>query len=163
MSFRATIKEVTVEQVVKGKTRYSVANVAYEYKGEARNQKLVSFANPGVFDIMKDLKAGDVIDIETTKNAAGYTEWAKVSPATGEAPPAAVSTVVGKVTGSNYETPQERADNRVRIVRQSSLSNAIATLTAGGESISPTDVFELAQRYFDWVYEAHNKDQENQS
>jgi hypothetical protein len=161
MAFQATIKEVTVELVVKGKTRYSVANVAYDYKGEARTQKLVSFANPGVFDIVKDLKAGDVIDIETTKNAAGYTEWAKVTPATGEAPAATAS--VGKVTGSNYETAVERAENRVRIVRQSCLGYAINTLTPGAvAALEPDAVIELAQFYVDWVYGSQdNQDQAN--
>lgn len=151
MAFQITVKEVTVESVVKGKSRYQVANVAYEYKGEPRTQKLVSFSNPDVFAKVQTLKAGDVVSVETAKNDKGYDQWAKIT--TGDAAPAAAAGG-GRVTGSNYETPQERADNRVRIVRQSSISNAIATLAAQKLEFTADDVLELAQEYFDWVYES---------
>jgi hypothetical protein len=150
MSFQATVKSVDVQNVVKGKARYSVATVTYDYQGETRTQKVMSFTNPGVFETVQTLKDGDRIEITSTKNAAGYNEWAKVEAATAEAK--AASPGVGRVTGSNYETPQERADNRVRIVRQSSISNAIATLATRETPVHAEEVLDLAQRYFDWVY-----------
>ena len=153
MSFQVTIKEITTEKVVKGKARWEVANVVYDYKGENRTQKVVSFANPAVFEILKTLKEGDFVTVEATKNDAGYSQWAKVELASAEdaASPAAPR-APGKVVGSNYETPQERADNRVRIVRQSALNYAIATLSSGGQVVSEDAVYSVAQRYFDWVY-----------
>jgi hypothetical protein len=158
MAFQITIKEVTVESVVKGKARYQTANVAYEYKGEPRTQKLVSFSNPDVFAKVQSLKAGDVVSVETTKNEKGYDQWSKISPG-GDAAggrDSASNTSPGRVTGSNYETPQERADNRIRIVRQSSISNAIATLVAQKLEFTSDDVLEQAQVYFDWVYASSN-------
>jgi hypothetical protein len=152
MSFQITIKEVSVEKVVKGKTKYSVANVSYDYQGEARTQKILSFTNPAVFDAVQELQSGDRLEVTTTKNEAGYNVWAKIEKITGEAKTAAAPNT-GKVIGSNYETPQERAENRVRIVRQSSLSNAIATLSVGAKVLNPEDILGLAERYFDWVYE----------
>ena len=161
MAFQITIKEVTVESVVKGKARYQTANVAYEYKGEPRTQKLVSFSNPDVFVKVQSLKAGDVVSVETTKNEKGYDQWSKISnssdAANGSA--GAPNTSPGRVTGSNYETPQERADNRVRIVRQSSISNAIATLVAQKLEFTSDDVLEQAQIYFDWVYAQDDSEQ----
>lgn len=60
---------------------------------------------------------------------------------------------VGKVTGSNYETSEEREWNRVRIIRQSSISNAINTLKTDGVALNADDVFALAKRYADFVNE----------
>lgn len=153
MAFKITIKEVNVETVTKGKSRYQIAVVSYDFKGEARTQKIMSFSNPSVFKNVQTFNAGDVVEVEVTKNEAGYNEWTKAEKASGgETSPTTGASSSGRVVGSNYETPQERADNRIRIVRQSSLSNAIATLAAGGEPVSSNDVLDLAQRYFDWVY-----------
>lgn len=163
MTFQVKVKEVTVENVVKGKSRYSIAHVVHDFKGETRTQKIMSFANPEVFKKVQNLKEGDLIEITVTKNDAGYNQWAKVDMASdkveADTPERAPSTSTGRVIGSNYETPQERADNRVRIVRQSSLSNAIATLATANEPASSNDVLELAQRYFDWVYETDDSDE----
>lgn len=163
MTFQVKVKEVTVENVVKGKSRYSIAHVVHDFKGETRTQKIMSFANPEVFKRVQNLKEGDLIEITVTKNDAGYNQWAKVDMASdkveADTPERAPSQSTGRVIGSNYETPQERADNRVRIVRQSSLSNAIATLAAGGNRVDPADVLDQAQRYFDWVYEEDDSDE----
>jgi hypothetical protein len=60
---------------------------------------------------------------------------------------------------STYETPEERAKKQVYIVKQSSLSNAIALLNAdgkntitGGKKYTKEDVFALAQELTDWVF-----------
>ena len=164
MTFQVKVKEVTVENVVKGKSRYSIAHVVHDFKGETRTQKIMSFANPEVFKKVQNLKEGDLIEITVTKNDAGYNQWAKVEMASdkveADTPERAPSTSTGRVIGSNYETPQERADNRVRIVRQSSLSNAIATLTPGAaEGVDTDEVIALATRYFDWVYAENDSDE----
>jgi hypothetical protein len=152
MSFQVTIKEVTVESVTKGKAKYQKATVAYDFKGEAKSQSLVSFSNPDVFAKVVELNAGDVIEVTTTKNDAGYNQWAKVEKVGDKesAPPAASGG--GKVSsGGNWETPQERAENRARIVRQSTLSTAVASLGPGPHL--PDVVIARASMFFDWVYE----------
>lgn len=157
MAFKVTIKEVTTELVVKGKARYNKATVAYEYEGQARTQNLVSFKNPDVYKTVSELKAGDVVEITTTKNDAGFNEWAKVETAGSKdvaAPQASQERTTAPFKNvSTYETPQERAENRIRIVRQSSISNAISTLGNGGTGVDADDVLVIAQQYFDWVYQ----------
>ena len=56
-----------------------------------------------------------------------------------------------RVTGSNYETKEERADRQVLIVRQSSLSNAVGTLAIAGGKATANDVISLAKLYEGYV------------
>lgn len=58
---------------------------------------------------------------------------------------------------SNYETAEERAAKQVYIVKQSSLSNAVATLSVGSKSLDPEKVIEVAQRFTDWVFDKQPK------
>jgi hypothetical protein len=54
---------------------------------------------------------------------------------------------------SNYETPEERAQRQVLIVRQSSLSSAVAMLTAGAKTPPKVeDVLALASRLEGFVF-----------
>jgi hypothetical protein len=160
MSFQVTIKEVTVESVTKGKAKYQKAVVAYDFKGEAKTQSLVSFSNPDVFAKVVELNAGDVIEVTTTKNDAGYNQWAKIEKAgAAVAAPPAPGRSPGASGGGNWETAQERAENRARIVRQSTLSTAVASLGAGPHTSDA--VINRAQEFFDWVYEAPDSDEAN--
>jgi hypothetical protein len=150
MAFKVKIKDVQVENIVKGKNRYSKATVTYDYNGETRTQNIMSFSNPDVFKKVQDFKAGDEVAIDTTKNDKGYNEWAKVELATKEVansePPKG-----GKVTGSNYETKEERAAKQVLIVRQSCLAQAVAFCNEG----TPVrDVLDHADEFVDWVFQS---------
>ncbi len=161
---RVKILDVAVENIVKGKSRYSKAAVAYSFNGEARTQNIMSFANPAVFKAVQD-KVGQEVDIVLTKNAAGYSEWASIdaadagaSPATASASsPAASTAAPTRVTGSNYETPQERASKQVYIVKQSSLSAAINLATANKEKATPAEIIATAQQFVDYVFETELK------
>ena len=53
---------------------------------------------------------------------------------------------------SNYETSEERAKRQVYIIRQSSLSTAVATLSVGAKKVEPTDVIKLAKQYEAYVF-----------
>jgi hypothetical protein len=151
MSFKIKVSEVVVETVQSGKNRYQVANVAYTYNGEARTQKIMSFANPDVFKKVQEAKAGEEYDITLTKNDKGYTQWAKMEPA--GASGAAEGVKQGRVLGSNYETSEERKLRQLHIVKQSSLAQAVQTLTPGAKAaLDPQAVVALAQTYVDWVY-----------
>lgn len=65
--------------------------------------------------------------------------------------PVQAQRAANRVTGSNYETPEERAKKQVVIVKQSSISNAIATLKEDGKELSPDRVVEVAEFYDKWV------------
>jgi hypothetical protein len=151
---QVTIKNVDVENVVNGRKRYSKATVDYTYNGEPRQQKIMSFANPDVFKKVQEL-VGQTVEVELTKNDAGYSEWKSINSASGAATTTANSPAnTTRVTGSNYETKEERAARQVLIVKQSSLTAAVATLAPGAkDALDPDEVIGLAQQYVDWVFE----------
>ena len=162
---KVKILDVNVENITKGKSRYSKAAVTYTYNGEARTQNIMSFTNPSIFAKVQE-KVGQEVEITITKNAAGYNEWASLdevgtAPAaleTTDRAPAVASTT--RVSGSNYETPAERAIKQVYIVKQSSLSTAVALAGHIDQPPrSPEDIIETAQKFVDWVFD--NKPVEN--
>lgn len=150
---RVKILDVNIEKVVKGRNMYQVATVAYSSNGEARTQKVMSFANPDVFKSLPDF-VGKEADVTVTKNDSGYNQWAAIKAPGSEVPeasPTATAAAGTRVTGSNYETREERANKQVYIVKQSSIGSAIETLAAMGELSSPARVIEVAQIYVDYV------------
>lgn len=155
---QVTIKNVDVQWNGEGRKKWGKAVVEYTYNGEARKQNVMSFTNPEVFKKVQEME-GQTVEVETTKNDKGYSEWRSISAntesrSTGQG---SVGTAT-RVSGSNYETKEERAARQVLIVKQSSLSAAIATLTPGSKSaLDPKAVLELAQTYTDWVF-AHKED-----
>lgn len=155
MAFKVEIQEVVVTEAGNGPRKYKVADVVYSWNGNNRKQRIMSFANPDVFKTVTGLSTPITADIEVTKNAKGYDEWAKVSPV-GNLPPgaaaAASAKAPGKVLGSNYETSEERAKRQLMIVRQSSISNAIEFLKAGENEFGVTTVLNVAQQFVDFVY-----------
>jgi hypothetical protein len=163
MSIKLIIREVTVETVQKGKNRYQIAHVVNEFNGRAGTQKIMSFANPEVFKKVQTLKPGDEVIVEITKNDAGYNQWAKIELA-GEAEVAdkpADGGLKGKSPAytSQYETREERQFRQLSIVRQSSLSNAIAILTPGAKTpLLVADVLKTAQELVDFVYDNSEED-----
>lgn len=152
-----TIKSVSVENVVKGRSRYSIAHVTYDDRGQEKNKKIFSFSNPDVFKKVQEL-VGQPIEVTIGKNNAGYDEWMTIAAAaaSGVAPSPATGTAgtgTTRVSGSNYETREERASRQVLIVKQSSLSAAVASLAPGAKgALDPKTVLERAQEYTDWVF-----------
>lgn len=135
---------------------YQSLEVTYKGNdGRVSSKKLMSFSNPSVFKHVSTLNKGDTVDIVTQKDDAGYWQWTAIG--NGEQQVATTQTTSAqpatRVAGSNYETKEERAARQVLIVRQSSLSSAVATLTAGAKSSpSPADVIALAKQYEDYVF-----------
>jgi hypothetical protein len=163
---RFVFQNLTTENVVKGKSRYTKAVVEYTYNGEPRKQTMMSFSNPGIFKQVQELTPGQEIDVDVIKNEAGFNEWSRITvgdtatPAKGT-PTGAVGAGVTKVTGSNYETATERAARQVLIVKQSSLSAAVASLTPGAKApLSVEEVIERAQAFVDFVFEQDAEDVE---
>jgi len=152
---QVTIKDVSVEWVAKGKTKYGKSTVAYTFNGEQRSQNIMSFANPSVFKQVQEL-VGQEVDVTLTKNAAGYSEWAAISVDASAGIPdgaikAAAPTTATRVTGSTYETAEERAKKQVYIIRQSSITAALSILEANEAEVSVATVTDIAQQLTDWV------------
>jgi len=129
-------------------------------QGQAQNKKLMSFANPAVFKAAQEWQKGDVIHVSTEKDTNGYWQWTAVGGADdttdtgGSSAPATQGNAAKpatRVSGSNYETKEERAARQVMIVRQSSLSNAVATLGIEGSKATANDVITLAKLYEQFV------------
>lgn len=100
-------------------------------------------------------------DIAVSKDDKGYWQWdsfvAGAPAEAGTMAPAGPSKAV-VAPKSNYETPEERAKRQVYIVKQSSISNAIAFLTHNNakSTFSGDQVLEVAQKFTDFVF-AENK------
>ncbi len=151
-----------------GKT-YQQLEVTYKNLtfNKVESKKLMPFgAQKAAFDALGNAQAGSVFEVTVVKNAAGYNDWTSVT----QAPPGNTGTInnnntaapSGKATGGNtvqvkstYETPEERAKKQVYIIRQSSISAAIASLTPGAKAaLKPEDVLDLAEDYFTWVMQS---------
>ena len=151
---------------------YQSLEVTYkDDQGRVSSKKLMSFSNPEVFKTAQTWEKGDNVDIAMQKDDAGYWQWTKVL-AEGEVAPAPTNTSAStstpapggkptRVTGSNYETKEERALRQRMIVRQSSLSNAVATLATHGKPLSSDDVVALAKQYENFVMDGDSSNAEN--
>jgi hypothetical protein len=145
-------------QPTKNGKSYQVADVAYKnntFQGKVEGKKVMSFgATAEAFKTLAVASPGESYTIEVVKNAAGYNDWVSMVKGEANAAPAApsVTKTANPAPKSNYETPEERAQRQVYIIRQSSLTNAISTLAVGGKTApSPDAVVNLAQRYVDFV------------
>jgi hypothetical protein len=134
---------------------------------KVESKKLMPFGvQKPAFDALANASAGAVFEVTVVKNAAGYNDWT----ACVQAPPGTIAPADNPATGmgsinmtggktvqvkSTYETPEERAKKQVYIIRQSSISAAIASLSVGAKAaLKPADVLDLAEDYFTWVMQS---------
>jgi hypothetical protein len=133
---------------------YQEIEITYKTEnGQVSNKKLMSFSNPSVFNHIKGLSKGEVVNVTTVKNAKGFWDWTGIGNE-GDAPVAtqskpATAQAGGRVTGSNYETKEERAARQVFIIRQSSLSTAVELL---GQGKSVDEVIATAKQFEAYVF-----------
>ena len=161
---QVNIKVVSVEIQTKPtqKGSYQMAVLAYrnESSGKLEEKKFVSFTDKDIFNTVAGAKEGQQYTV-TMEKGEKYWEWkAMIQQAPGQA---AASSTKGNGTTSytsqtvqsrTYETAEERAARQVLIVRQSSLTAALATLTPGSKAaLDPSAVTKLAQEYTDWVFQ----------
>jgi len=131
---------------------YQEIEVTYKTEnGQVSNKKLMSFSNPSVFNHIKGLGKGDAVNVTTVKNAKGFWDWTGIGnegdePVATQSKPASAG---GRVTGSNYETKEERAARQILIVRQSSLSSAVELLGVGK---SVEEVIATAKQFESYVF-----------
>jgi hypothetical protein len=131
---------------------YQSIEVTYKNdQGQVANKKLMSFSNPSVFNHIKGLAKGDSLNVQTEKDANGYWQWTGIGGENevAQSKPATQNATGGRVTGSNYETKEERAARQVYIIRQSSLSTAVELL---GQGKSVDEVIATAKQFEAYVF-----------
>jgi hypothetical protein len=131
---------------------YQSIEVTYKNdQGQVANKKLMSFSNPSVFNHIKGLAKGDSLNVQTEKDANGYWQWTGIGGDNAVATETKQTTPAtgGRVTGSNYETKEERAARQVYIIRQSSLSTAVELLGTGSKV---ADVIATAKEFEAYVF-----------
>ena len=134
---------------------YQMIEVAYKNEnGQIQQKKLFSFRNPDVFKSAQTWEKGQAVHVQAEKNEKGYWEWIGLGEAAANSSPAPTTSKPSgntRVTGSNYETKEERAARQVMIVRQSSISSAVSALTASNNVPSSEDILSLAKQFEDFV------------
>jgi hypothetical protein len=156
--------EITSRAGAAGKKGYEQAEVVYkqEYNGkqDVKTKKIMSFANPAVFAAIKAAKTGEVYEVTQVKEGE-FWQWtnivaASAAPAAQAAAPSNTKPAAQSNTyGRDFETATERAEKQRLIVRQSSLSNAVALLTTGAKTPpNVNDVKKLADELVAYVYNA---------
>lgn len=121
-----TILKVEKEVSPKG---YTVTNVSYKNaEGKVKGMKVFPFKEQAsVAAAFADAKPGDVYEAAFRKNDKDFWEFAPTPTKTGATEKvSAAAGASGGTTRSNWETSEERAARQVMIVRQSSLSTAVA-------------------------------------
>lgn len=123
--------------------------------------------NPTLSAQLAGLVPGDFVTVYQEKNAEGYNDVKEVQK--GELTPPTVGTTYapapigreavantvarsGKVVGSNYETPEERATRQRLIVAQSSITASLGYYEQNGiKKMSTDDLKATANIIFDYV------------
>lgn len=164
-----TILSVDIKTIPTAKGSYQKAEVAYKnntFQGKVEGKSVMSFgATASTFKVLSAAQSGETYDVEIIKNDKGYNDWVGMTlavagaPAASQAPSQAYAgngtinkAVSAAPVRSSYESAEERAAKQVFIVRQSSLSAAINTLSLGAKKLEPAAVMVLAQAYTDFVF-----------
>ena len=136
------IKIVDKHEESKGK--YNQLSVTYTdiNSGKDFTQSVLSFINKSVYTTLKESKAGDQFSVVNNKNEKGYWQFELIEPL-GSKPKA------NPAPRSTYETPEERAQKQIYIVRQSSLTNAISML---GSKAKVEAVISVARQFEQYVF-----------
>jgi hypothetical protein len=164
---------------VKGKQSWRTVEIAYKKDGKVEGKKLVDFNNKDVFELVCQAKQGEVYDVISEKKGdfwqwEGFSkagegqdssEGAENDSASSDAPaqekPPVRSQSTGRVTGSNYETPEERALRRGfeavkhrQIGKQGCLNIASTLLLHNSEGavVSEEAVIELSKKFEQYVF-----------
>lgn len=157
-------KDITTQQAKKpGGKPYQLVEVAYKnnsFGGAVQGKKITSYSK--AFQAVVDAAIGGTFEVATEKNGE-FVEWVSLSPIgaavaevkqnTGQVGSAPTRPAIAAAGRSTYETPEERAKKQVFIVRQSSISSAIAALSVGGKAkLAANDVIEEAKKYEAYVF-----------
>ena len=158
MEFQIEIIAVKQETKPTAKGSYQQLDVAYKRldTGKIEGKKVMSFSNKDVFATLSAATNGNIFTVDSVKNEkTSYWDWVKVTASGGGSSQSSTSSSSRGTSSpkSTYETPSERALRQRMIVRQSSLANAIQTLSVnpGKDKLQIDEVIKVAENYFNWV------------
>lgn len=148
-----SITAVAVEKSPKGHT---FANVSFTRDGKAETRKIMSFSGDVYKQLLEYKEFPKNVNVTLEKDNKGYWQWKAIESAGGNDGTTGPQNVTaskgnGRVIGSNYETPEERARRQVYIIRQSSISSAIQLLGAQEYSVPVEKVLEIAKTFENYV------------
>lgn len=150
-----------VTKVGANNSTWEAFDLSYEANGNVNTRKIVSFRDE--FNILSNASEGDHFNVIAKKNGRFY-DWTVTPISTNEALAFAPTDPVhnkapAKERTSSYETAEERASRQELIVRQSSLSNAIA-FESPAEFVDEQEremrierVLETALRFRNFIYQ----------
>lgn len=134
---------------------YQNAEIAFKNldNGKVESKNISQYSK--VFKAVADAVPTMFYDVVSVKNAQGYWDWESFQQgeAAASAAPAPAYNKASPAPKSTFETPEERAKKQVYIVKQSSLSSAIALLSVGAKTPPDSDaIIALAQKFTDFVF-----------
>jgi hypothetical protein len=137
---------------VEDKGKYSQLLVKYQSDGKDSERKIMSFTFKDVYNALKQGQTGDAFDVKLEKDGK-YWNWVEVKSLGKEE---VSSGMPSKKASGGWETPEERAAKQIYIVRQSSLSSAIAYLNLPNtDDTSIENVLEVAKAFEAYVFSKH--------
>lgn len=158
MTQRITVlKSEVVKATGKNGKPYQVAELGYKTEeGKVKGMRIMPFGDQkAIFDVAAQAEKGDVLEAQFHQNEKGYWEFQSLE-VTGEK--STTSEAVGTTgsskpaaKGGNWETSEERAARQVLIVRQSSISSAVALVEATKLKASTEDVIKIAKEFEAYV------------
>lgn len=155
MTKNISVIAVDVEDATsKNGKKYKQATVTFkDQSGKVDSKKINDMFHKDVFEALVNANKGDTFSIEQEKNDAGYWNWIGISRQDAlvgqQTPPAKTFQAPSKPT---YETPEERAQRQVLIVRQSSLASAVDLLKDHGKQPDVDQVIKVARAFEAYVF-----------
>lgn len=157
-------KDVQTKPTKTGKT-YQLIEVGFKnntFGGKIEGFKVTQYMKG--FKGIAEANVGDVLEVEVVKGDSGFNEWVSVSKASAAPSPSAVQNAGAPVRSAapatrtwQGESPEERAKRQVYIVRQSSISAAIAALSVGAKApLKAEDVKVMAKNFEQYVFDNLN-------
>lgn len=150
-----TVIAVDVEDATsKNGKKYKQATVTHkDASGKVDNKKINDMFHKDVFETLVKAEKGDTFSVEQEKNDAGYWNWVAIhrqdAPVGQQAVPAKSFPTPTKPT---YETPEERAQKQVYIIRQSSVASAVELLKDHGKQPDVAEVIRVAKAFETYVF-----------
>ena len=160
-----TVINVANQTVPTSKGSYQKLEVTYKGPdGKVGSRNIMSFVpqSKPAFEALVSASNGDVFDVSMVKEAGrdGKEYWVWTNATRGQAvistarPEGGGIPVTTGTTKGNWETSEERAKKQIYIIRQSSISSAVAALAVGAKKpLEGNEVLALAKKFEDYVFE----------
>ena len=149
----------TVNTIPTAKGSYQVCELAFKnktFQDKVEGKKIMSFAEKTAFETLKNATTGQIFSIGREKDDKGYWKWNQVQAGETQMATNNVVNMPSKAATptprSTYETPEERAQRQVMIVRQSSISNAVALAATNSKTKNTVEeILTVAKQFEGYV------------